>query len=158
MLTKRNALTITAAFLLLNTAVLADEIHVYEGESIQAVIDASSDGDEIIVHPGTYYEAIDFVGKAVWLHSSDGVDATTLDATGLDASVVSCVSAKASIRSLKGLRSLEEMGLMMKYWRKIVVAECITSRATPQLETVTLPETKGHFLGQVFLTSGTVLL
>ena len=59
-------------------------------ESIQAAIDASRDGDEIIVGPGTYYEAIDFDGKAIALRSSDGPDVTTIDASGLETSVVTC--------------------------------------------------------------------
>jgi parallel beta-helix repeat protein len=32
-------------------------IHVYNGQSIQAAIDAASDGDKIIVHEGTYYQS-----------------------------------------------------------------------------------------------------
>ena len=40
------------------------------------------DTDEIVVAPGTYFETIDFMGKAVWLHSADGADVTTIDGTG----------------------------------------------------------------------------
>ena len=41
--------------------------------SIQAAIDAAADGDEIIVAPGTYFENINLLGKAVTLHSSASV-------------------------------------------------------------------------------------
>ncbi|HOW74021.1 MAG TPA: hypothetical protein PKY77_25740 [Phycisphaerae bacterium] len=40
--------------------------------TVQAGLDAASDGDEIIVGPGTYPEAINFLGKAVYLRSSGG--------------------------------------------------------------------------------------
>jgi hypothetical protein len=55
--------------------------YVSPGESIQAAIDASSNGDEIEVAPGTYYEAINFNGKAVRLYSSGGPDVTIIDAS-----------------------------------------------------------------------------
>ncbi len=71
--------------------------------SIQFAIDATCDeGDEIVVAPGTYYEAIDFQGKGIDLHSSDGRDVTTIDATGLGTSVVKCDSGEGSDTILDG--------------------------------------------------------
>jgi parallel beta-helix repeat protein len=70
--------------------------------TIQAAIDASSDGDEIIVAPGTYYEAINFGGKAVHLRSSGGPAVTTIDATGLNRSVVRCISGEGPGTILEG--------------------------------------------------------
>src|SRR5262245_15837686 len=58
----------------------ADTLHVpSEYPTIQAAIDAAVDGDEIIVAPGTYHEAINFNGKALHLHSSDGPETTIID-------------------------------------------------------------------------------
>ena len=50
-------------------------------DNIQAAVDAASDGDEIIVMPGTYTSTqdghvVNMLGKAVWLHSSDGTEVT----------------------------------------------------------------------------------
>lgn len=52
--------------------------------SIQAAIDASSDGDEIVVEPGTYFgshpaQVVDLKGKAITLRSSAGAKVTFID-------------------------------------------------------------------------------
>jgi parallel beta-helix repeat protein len=47
-------------------------IHVYEGQSIQAAIDAASDGYKIIVHAGTYHESL-FVNKGLKILGSDAI-------------------------------------------------------------------------------------
>ena len=43
---------------------------------IQDGLDAAIDGDDVIVALGTYNELIDFLGKAITLHSSDGPEVT----------------------------------------------------------------------------------
>ena len=56
-------------------------------DNIQAAVDASSDGDEIVVMPGTYTgtgdEVVNMLGKAVWLHSIDGPETTFIDGEGV---------------------------------------------------------------------------
>ena len=69
--------------------------------SIQEAIDASADGDTIIVRPGRFYETIDFKGKAVTLTSEKGPEATVIDAAGLD-SVVLCMSGEGRDTVLDG--------------------------------------------------------
>ncbi|MGD2108695.1 MAG: right-handed parallel beta-helix repeat-containing protein [Phycisphaerae bacterium] len=71
-------------------------------DSIQEALDAARDGDEVTVAPGTYHEAIDLLGKAVALRSSHGRAATTIDATGLNTSVVTCVRREAADTLLDG--------------------------------------------------------
>ena len=39
---------------------------------VQTAIDNSVDTDEIIVAPGTYFETIDFLGKAITLRAENG--------------------------------------------------------------------------------------
>jgi hypothetical protein len=56
-------------------------------DTIQDAIDDASSGDEIVAYPGTYYESVDFDGKAITLRSTDPndwdvVEATIIDATG----------------------------------------------------------------------------
>ena len=95
----------------------AAEIHVNEGGSIQAAINDASAGDEIIVHPGTYYEAIDFLGKAIHLHSSDGQSVTTIDAAGFDTSAVTCASAEGPDTILEGFTITGGTGTEVEYER-----------------------------------------
>ena len=47
--------------------------------TIQELIDAASDGDIILVEPGTYVENINFNGKNVTLRSSGGPEITIID-------------------------------------------------------------------------------
>ncbi len=54
-------------------------------DTIQSAIDWSLDGDIIIVLQGTYYESINFDGKAVTLTGTDADDWTVVEATIIDA-------------------------------------------------------------------------
>lgn len=47
--------------------------------NIQDAVNACVDGDSVIVRAGTYYENIDFLGKAVTLVSEDGPSTTIID-------------------------------------------------------------------------------
>jgi hypothetical protein len=69
--------------------------------SIQTAIDNAMDADAIEVAPGTYFEAINLLGKAVWLRSSDGAEVTTIDGTGFF-HVVQCVSGEGLNTILDG--------------------------------------------------------
>jgi predicted outer membrane repeat protein len=69
--------------------------------TIQEAIDAAQDDDEIAVAPGTYPEAIDFLGKAIWLHSSSGPEMTTIDGNGA-LHVVQCVNGEGPTTKLEG--------------------------------------------------------
>ncbi len=69
--------------------------------SIQTAIDNAVDTDEVVVAPGSYFETINFLGKAIWLHSSDGPELTTIDGTG-NFHVVQCVSGEGSDTLLDG--------------------------------------------------------
>jgi pectin methylesterase-like acyl-CoA thioesterase len=52
-------------------------------DNIQAAVNVASNGDEIVVMPGTYTgtgdQVVDMLGKAVWLHSSGGTGVTIID-------------------------------------------------------------------------------
>ncbi len=69
--------------------------------SIQTAIDNAVDTDEIVVAPGTYFERINFLGKAIWLHSSDGPEVTIIDAGGTGP-VVLCFNGEGPDTALDG--------------------------------------------------------
>ena len=52
--------------------------------TIQSAINSASDGDTVLVAPGTYEETIDFLGKEITVESSGGASVTTIDASQLD--------------------------------------------------------------------------
>ncbi|MHC4943462.1 MAG: right-handed parallel beta-helix repeat-containing protein [Planctomycetota bacterium] len=66
----------------LSIPVLAFSATIYVPDdypTIQGAIDASVNGDTIIVRAGTYVENIDFIGKAITLTSELGAEVTTID-------------------------------------------------------------------------------
>ena len=89
----RRAMLLSVLFGLgMQTSLWGDIINVPDDQpTIQAAIDAAADGDEIIVAPGTYFENIYLLGKAVTLRSSAGPEVTIIDANG-SGTVVTCDS------------------------------------------------------------------
>jgi hypothetical protein len=69
--------------------------------SIQIAIDHAVDGDEIVVAPGTYFETINYLGRAIALRSSDGPEVTTIDGGGAGP-VVQCVAGEGPGTVLEG--------------------------------------------------------
>ncbi|MCD6386466.1 hypothetical protein J7M23_11915, partial [Candidatus Sumerlaeota bacterium] len=59
--------------------------------TIQSAIDASTEGDEIIVSPGRYYEHINFNGKNIILRSTDPTSPTIVASTIIDGTHISSV-------------------------------------------------------------------
>ena len=46
--------------------------------TIQSAINAATNGDTVLVQPGTYQETIDFLGKEITVESSGGASVTTI--------------------------------------------------------------------------------
>ena len=74
--------------------------------SIQAAIEAATNGDEIVVEPGLYYEQIDFLGKDIVLRSADPEDPEIVAETIIDGrrrgSVVTFQNGESNDAVLKG--------------------------------------------------------
>lgn len=90
-------------FLVVTGIARADTIYVPDDHAaIQTAIDASADGDTIIVRPGTYYENIDFNGKSVVLQAEHRLpELTVIDGQKL-ARVVNIWNGEDSTTVLEG--------------------------------------------------------
>ncbi len=69
--------------------------------TIQAAIDVAQSGATIEVAPGTYVEAINFLGKNITVRSTDGPEVTIIDGNGAD-SVVLIVNGEGPEALLEG--------------------------------------------------------
>jgi hypothetical protein len=69
--------------------------------TIQGAIAAASDGDSVLVSPGTYPERIDFLGKTITVESTGGPVATVIDG-GQMGTVVSLAAASGQTPILRG--------------------------------------------------------
>ena len=85
--------------------VTADVLEV-PGEygTIQAAIDAASDGDTVLVSAGTYFEGISFLGKEITVESVSGSADTTIHGDGLTVSIVRCNNGETANSVLRGFR------------------------------------------------------
>ena len=81
--------------------------------SIQPAIEAASSGDDIVVYPGYYNGAINFLGKAVVVKSVDST-ATTIDGTGIPLSVVTFDSEEGFGSVLDGFRIGQGSGTIVQ--------------------------------------------
>lgn len=70
--------------------------------TIQAAINAAVNGDEIIVAPGTYTQALDLLGKQISLRSSNGPSVTFLNGTGVARSIITCISGETLLTLVSG--------------------------------------------------------
>jgi len=78
-------------------------------ETIQEAIDAAEDGDTVLVHPGTYIENIDFIGKdivvgSLFLTTENAVyvDSTIIDGDSNGGSVVTFNNEETEVAELVG--------------------------------------------------------
>lgn len=89
---RKTAIWICLALGLPTVTAAADTWHVPDDfPTIQEAINACSNGDTVLVGPGTYYEPIDFLTHDLIVMSTDGPDVTIIDGTNTDASLASLV-------------------------------------------------------------------
>ncbi len=69
--------------------------------SIQDGIEAAAGGDTVLAAPGTYFEMIDLLGKAITVRGADGAEVTIIDAGGLGR-VVTCATGEGPDTMLEG--------------------------------------------------------
>ncbi len=68
---------------------MADQLDVpAEFSTIQSAIDASTDGDLVLVAPGVYRESVDFRGKRIEVRAAEGASETVIDGSVDEGSVI----------------------------------------------------------------------
>lgn len=118
--------------------------------SIQSAIEAASSGDQIIVAAGTYYENIDFLGKAVTVRSTDPNDPNIIAATVIDGSrprdpnsntLVTFKSGEGPASILRGFTLQNGTGSWLlvawkyktQYWNRVGGAILCTNMSAPTI-------------------------
>ena len=98
--------------------------------TIQAGIDAASNGDTVLVAPGTYVENIYFKGKAITVTSSGGAAATIIDGGGVPGTgTVNFQSPESSVGAcFPVLRFATAAGSLLRVAR---VGACMSSTPRP---------------------------
>ncbi len=87
----------------LGTTWTVDDFGKADFNSIQAAIDASSNGDTILVHAGLYMEAINFSGKSLSIEG-EGASSTTINGSDFGSSVVTFANSEDATSSISGFR------------------------------------------------------
>ncbi|MBT7130742.1 MAG: hypothetical protein HN891_08545 [Planctomycetes bacterium] len=104
--------------LLGGSMIQAAEIQVpLDATTINAAIALAVDGDEIVVSPGSWNEAIDFAGKQIVIRSTAGPEVTTISGT-LDNPVVRFTSGESALAHLDGFTIRGGGGVLINGVRK----------------------------------------
>lgn len=106
----KTACLFTVAFVLVGASARADLITVDDDgpadfDTIQAAIDFAVGGDVVLVQPGAYVEAIDFLGKAIAVRSALGPLSSSIKAPpDADSPTVTFASKEGTLATISGFK------------------------------------------------------
>jgi hypothetical protein len=100
-------LAVMATAALAASAFGVDRLVPQQYPTIQAAVDASVNGDRVVVSPGTYREAVRFLGKSVMLEGAPGVpaDSVIVSSLGVPGPAV-FIADSVGYEGMVGLRNL----------------------------------------------------
>lgn len=129
------ACVVTAA-LPANSAGACGDCDIYVPDqfpTIQAAIDAAANQQTICVRPGTYYERIDFLGKAITVCALNGPTETIIDAEG-DGTAVLIITGERADTVLSGFTITngvgEDGGGLLVHNASPIIYDCIFANNT----------------------------
>ncbi len=80
--------------------------------SIQSAIQASNDGDTVLVHPGRYFENVDFIGKSINLHS---LEASSGDSSYIASTIIDGNNSGSCIRIVNPAQIISIRGFTLEH-------------------------------------------
>ena len=135
-------------------------------DNIQAAVDAASDGDEIVVMPGTYTSSqdghvVNMLGKAVTLRSSDPSDPDVVAATIIDGEGarrgLACFNGESSKTIISGFTITNGFGVEFDYngdgdldWREDYGGGMYNYYSTPTLTGCTFENNTANYAGGMY--------
>jgi len=146
---------VRAAVTLLSSApaLVAGELHVpAQHPTIQQAIAAAAPGDVVLVAPGIYHEAIDFVGKGIQVVGVAGAEYTTIDATGLGTSVVTLRQGEPSTTLLRGFTLTGGTGQVGGGSNGAGGGICVISPACPTIRDCRINGNTGQHGGGLYIS------
>ncbi|QYK48434.1 MAG: hypothetical protein KF838_00940 [Phycisphaeraceae bacterium] len=120
--------------------------------TIQSAIDAAVAGDEVLVAPGVYVEAIHLRGKAIVVQSEAGPDSTVIDGGGLARYVVTINSGETSQTVVRGFTVRGGLGVTGGSGPTGGGVRIVSS--SPRLENLVITGNSGVFGGGVSIVGG----
>jgi len=124
--------------------------------TIQGAINASSNGDTVIIRPGTYYENIDFVGRTILLKSEQGAAVTTIDGSQ-SGSVVTFQSGENADSVLDGFEVTNGTGTP-DFFGNLNGGGIYCDAASPTIRNNTISRNSAYFGGGIFCSSTSVVI
>jgi len=111
-----------------NNALVSDPVEdgstAHPFDSIQEAIDLAVTGDTVLVAPGTYFEIIDFAGKAITVESSDGRGVTFIDGDDLPGPVATFQNGEGLGSILRGFTLKSGTGGVVCLSASPTITEC----------------------------------
>jgi len=138
--------------LLFGASVHADILQVpTEYKTIQLAIDAATTGDAVHISSGTYYEKIDLLGKSIEVIGIDGPETTTIDATGLNGSVIHCANNEGPKTVISGLTLTGGTGTLHPVWKTLQGGGIFVYLASPTISNCIITGNQAEYAGGMWV-------